>query len=202
MVWFEVQSYWACFGLYPSSCMNKTMDRIQNKPNSSVQHTPSSESFQVYLLWGANQKFIRKRNNSVSIVTDYGLEFRHMIPDRGRYFCLHYRLSPAAGSTSLLLQCVSGTLPAKVKWPELEDDPWFLSNTEVKNTWNLDYAFHCVFISLCLLATGITLTVPLPYSAHVWWDNKILEFLCKNSFEPKIEHKFQEYWAEDASLVP
>jgi hypothetical protein len=26
----------------------KTMDRVQNKPNSSVQHTPSSESFQVY----------------------------------------------------------------------------------------------------------------------------------------------------------
>jgi hypothetical protein len=25
------------------------MDKIQNKPNSSVQHTPSSESFQVYL---------------------------------------------------------------------------------------------------------------------------------------------------------
>jgi hypothetical protein len=25
------------------------MDRVQNKPNSSVQHTPSSESFQVYL---------------------------------------------------------------------------------------------------------------------------------------------------------
>jgi hypothetical protein len=24
------------------------MDRVQNKPNSSVQHTPSSESFQVY----------------------------------------------------------------------------------------------------------------------------------------------------------
>jgi hypothetical protein len=91
-----VQSYWACFGLYPSSCMwktknpttfrrldlspssggwnwvglscpihlrtdpvsetlwdflsstYKTMDRVKNKPNSSVQHTPSSESFQVY----------------------------------------------------------------------------------------------------------------------------------------------------------
>jgi hypothetical protein len=26
----------------------KTMDKVQNKPNSSVQHTPSSESFQVY----------------------------------------------------------------------------------------------------------------------------------------------------------
>jgi hypothetical protein len=25
----------------------KTMDKVQNKPNSSVQHTPSSESFQV-----------------------------------------------------------------------------------------------------------------------------------------------------------
>jgi hypothetical protein len=25
------------------------MDKVQNKPNSSVQHTPSSESFQVYL---------------------------------------------------------------------------------------------------------------------------------------------------------
>jgi hypothetical protein len=33
----RVQSYWACFGLY----------KVQNKPNSSVQHTPSSESFQV-----------------------------------------------------------------------------------------------------------------------------------------------------------
>jgi hypothetical protein len=39
-----VQSYWACFGLYPSSCM------VQNKPNSSVQHKPSSESFQVYSI--------------------------------------------------------------------------------------------------------------------------------------------------------
>jgi hypothetical protein len=25
----------------------KTMDKVQNKPNSSVQHTPSSESFQI-----------------------------------------------------------------------------------------------------------------------------------------------------------
>jgi hypothetical protein len=25
------------------------MDRVQDKPNSSVQHTPSAESFQVYL---------------------------------------------------------------------------------------------------------------------------------------------------------
>jgi hypothetical protein len=35
------------------ACLNhwttyKTMDKVQNKPNSSVQHTPSSESFQVY----------------------------------------------------------------------------------------------------------------------------------------------------------
>jgi ABC-type molybdate transport system substrate-binding protein len=80
----DVQSYWACFGLYPSSFMwktkntttfrrldmspssggwgqiqspkrcgiflsstYKTMDKVQNKPNSSVQHKPSSESFQV-----------------------------------------------------------------------------------------------------------------------------------------------------------
>jgi hypothetical protein len=28
----------------------QTMDRVQKKPNSSVQHTPSSESFQVYSL--------------------------------------------------------------------------------------------------------------------------------------------------------
>jgi hypothetical protein len=28
----------------------QTMDRFQIKPNSSVQHTPSSESFQVYML--------------------------------------------------------------------------------------------------------------------------------------------------------
>jgi hypothetical protein len=27
----------------------ETMDGVQKKPNSSVQHTPSSESFQVYL---------------------------------------------------------------------------------------------------------------------------------------------------------
>jgi hypothetical protein len=26
------------------------MDKVQNKPNSSVQHKPSSESFQVYQL--------------------------------------------------------------------------------------------------------------------------------------------------------
>jgi hypothetical protein len=29
------------------------MDKVQNKPNSSVQHTPSSESFQVYDLGGS-----------------------------------------------------------------------------------------------------------------------------------------------------
>jgi hypothetical protein len=27
---------------------HKAMDKVQNKPNSSVQHKPSSESFQVY----------------------------------------------------------------------------------------------------------------------------------------------------------
>jgi hypothetical protein len=36
---------WICL---PSTY--QTMDRVQNKPNSSVQHTPSSESFQVYLI--------------------------------------------------------------------------------------------------------------------------------------------------------
>jgi hypothetical protein len=58
-----VQNYLASFGLYPSSGMwkfykrpltfiYKTMDRVQKKPNSSVQRTPTSESFQVYqLLW-------------------------------------------------------------------------------------------------------------------------------------------------------
>jgi hypothetical protein len=30
----------------------KTMDKVQNKPNSSVQHKPSSESFQVYQCKG------------------------------------------------------------------------------------------------------------------------------------------------------
>jgi hypothetical protein len=30
------------------------MDKVQNKPNSSVQHTPSSESFQVYLHMGSH----------------------------------------------------------------------------------------------------------------------------------------------------
>jgi hypothetical protein len=36
---YVVQSYWACFGLYPSSCMSstyKTTDKVQNKPNSSI----------------------------------------------------------------------------------------------------------------------------------------------------------------------
>jgi hypothetical protein len=28
--------------------VDRTMDRVQKKPNSSVDHTPSSESFQVY----------------------------------------------------------------------------------------------------------------------------------------------------------
>jgi hypothetical protein len=32
---YVVQSYWACFGLYPSSTY-KTMDEVQNKPNSSI----------------------------------------------------------------------------------------------------------------------------------------------------------------------
>jgi hypothetical protein len=35
-------------GIFLSSTY-KTMDKVQNKPNSSVQHTPSSESFQVYV---------------------------------------------------------------------------------------------------------------------------------------------------------
>jgi hypothetical protein len=33
---------------YFLSSTYKTMDKVQNKPNSSVQYTPSSESFQVY----------------------------------------------------------------------------------------------------------------------------------------------------------
>jgi hypothetical protein len=33
---------------YFLSSTYKTMDKAQNKPNSSAQHTPSSESFQVY----------------------------------------------------------------------------------------------------------------------------------------------------------
>jgi hypothetical protein len=40
---YIVQGYWACFGLYPSSCMwyflsstYKTMDKVQNKPNSPI----------------------------------------------------------------------------------------------------------------------------------------------------------------------
>jgi hypothetical protein len=37
---------------------DKTMDKIQNKPNSSVQHTPSSESFQVN-FW--SDYLVRKR---------------------------------------------------------------------------------------------------------------------------------------------
>jgi hypothetical protein len=71
----EIQNYLAPFGLCPSSGIWKlykrpqrfgdwiylrnvvvfcktstyqTMDRVQKKPNSSVEHTPSSESFQVY----------------------------------------------------------------------------------------------------------------------------------------------------------
>jgi hypothetical protein len=30
------------------SSIYQTMDKVQNEPYSSVQHTPSSESFQVY----------------------------------------------------------------------------------------------------------------------------------------------------------
>jgi hypothetical protein len=33
------------------SSIYKTMDKVQNQPNSSVQHTPSSESFQVYFTF-------------------------------------------------------------------------------------------------------------------------------------------------------
>jgi hypothetical protein len=33
----------------------QTMVRVQKKPNSSVQHTPSSESFQVYLRFCKNK---------------------------------------------------------------------------------------------------------------------------------------------------
>jgi hypothetical protein len=67
---YAVQNYKVYFGLYPStgiydkksqrfgdrsSLQNvvifyhiyQTMDKVQNKPYSSVQHTPSSESFKV-----------------------------------------------------------------------------------------------------------------------------------------------------------
>jgi hypothetical protein len=43
----QIQSPKRC-GLLSSTY--KTMDRVQNKPNSRVQHTSSSESFQVYLF--------------------------------------------------------------------------------------------------------------------------------------------------------
>jgi hypothetical protein len=69
-----IQSYWACFGLYPSSCMWKTKDHNVSETGSvsvlrwmgqdkstqlgpleraSLNHwndTPSSESFEVYLF--------------------------------------------------------------------------------------------------------------------------------------------------------
>jgi hypothetical protein len=48
----KAQNYWA-YGVYPSSGVQKqetehrTMDKV-HKRNSSVQHIPSSESFQGY----------------------------------------------------------------------------------------------------------------------------------------------------------
>jgi hypothetical protein len=57
---YAVQNYKVYFGLYPSSdiydkkkffChIYQTMDKVQNKPYRSVQHTPSSESLKVYMF--------------------------------------------------------------------------------------------------------------------------------------------------------
>jgi hypothetical protein len=44
------------------------MDKVQNKPNSSVQHKPSSESFQVYLFLTSLYGNTFKRDRSFHIL--------------------------------------------------------------------------------------------------------------------------------------
>jgi hypothetical protein len=53
------------------------MDKVQNKPNSSVQHTPSSESFQVYIC----MKYVRFLLAAISIIVMLIVKqlFRHCI---------------------------------------------------------------------------------------------------------------------------
>jgi hypothetical protein len=50
---YVVQSYWACFGLHPSSSTYKTMDKVQNKPNSSVQFIYYMLSKQMKICYAA-----------------------------------------------------------------------------------------------------------------------------------------------------
>jgi hypothetical protein len=63
-----------------------------------------------YWMWG------RSRGSSVSIVTDYGLDDRGSIPDRGRgFFFLVSASRPALGSTQPPIQWVPGVLSPVVK---------------------------------------------------------------------------------------
>jgi hypothetical protein len=57
----------------------QTMDRVQNKPNSSVQHTPSSESFQVQLL--SSVTFWERRYRAVeAVVSDFLYIWQYSYP--------------------------------------------------------------------------------------------------------------------------
>jgi hypothetical protein len=58
----------------------------------------------------------RSRGSSVSIVSDYGLDDRDSIPDRGRGFFFFVSASrPALGPTQPPIQWVPGVLSPKVK---------------------------------------------------------------------------------------
>jgi hypothetical protein len=68
---YVVQSYWACFGLYPSSCMWKT-----NKPNSSVQDNDRFRNRE--LLHRVNNHSVRGQHSGVFTL----LTFNNPVQDR------------------------------------------------------------------------------------------------------------------------
>jgi hypothetical protein len=65
---------------YFLSSTYKTMEKVQIKPNSSVQYTPSSESFQVYQYWdvpplqGTDYASVK---GTVYLCVSYMLNFSH-----------------------------------------------------------------------------------------------------------------------------
>jgi hypothetical protein len=62
-----------------------TLSIVQNKPNSSVQHTPSSESFQVYMyILRYNIPKLRYENNFLYVL--YHSHFPDLIPSLILFF--------------------------------------------------------------------------------------------------------------------
>jgi hypothetical protein len=84
MMVYVVPSYWACFGLLSSTY--KTMDKVQNKPNSSVHEwiqfkfyfQLSSSIGKMWLIWKQ-----QKNNNVVLLIVEVSVPFE--IPSLHRW---------------------------------------------------------------------------------------------------------------------